>query len=130
MAAGFSEAPAASWRLAGGEYKADPSGGDPHVETYVLLANVGVLPEDVDVAVYLEDREPVQHLVQLPAQSRVSVPLSTLVAGTGAGTARVAHTGVVVQARSPAAQLYAEQATYGSTAQVRWARGAVARGTR
>ncbi len=131
VAAGFSEAPAASWRIAGGEYLADPAGGsDPRVETYVLIANVGVSPEDVGVTVYLEDREPLQHLVQVPAQSRVSVPLSTLVAGTGAGTASVAHTGVLVQARSRAAQLYAEQATYGSTAQVRWARGAVARGTR
>jgi glucose/arabinose dehydrogenase len=128
VSAGFSEAPAATWRLSGVEYLADPAGGDPRAESYVLVANVGTASEDVDITVYLEDREPVQAVVQVPSNSRVSLPLSALVAGTGVGTTRVARAGVTVQARSPSAQLYAEQATYGSTAQVRWARGAVARG--
>lgn len=127
VAAGFTEAPAAQWRLAGAEYLANPAGGDPIVQTYVLVANVGASSEDVDVTVYFSDREPLMRSVLVPPQSRVSVPLSDLVTGDGATTLRA---GVTVAARSPAAQLYAEQATYGSTSLARWARGAVARGTR
>ena len=63
VAAGFSEPSAATWRLAGGEYLADPAGGDPRVQTYVLVANVGGSPEDVDVTVYFEHREPVHAAV-------------------------------------------------------------------
>jgi hypothetical protein len=130
VSAGFSEAPAATWGLAGAEYLADPAGGDPRTESYVLVANVGTTSEDVDVSVYFEDRDPVQTAVQMPPNSRVSLPLSALVANSGEGSTSVLRTGVTVQARSPAARLYAEQATYGSTAAVRWARGAVSRGQR
>jgi hypothetical protein len=130
VAAGFSEAPAAAWRLAGSEYRANPDGSDPWVQTFVLVANVGDVAEAVDVTVYFEDREPLQQVVQVPANSRVSLPFSDLVEGSDFGVSMTAHAGVTVQSRSPASQLYAEQATYGSTATARWARGAVARGER
>ena len=73
---------------------------------------------------------PLQQTVEVPANSRMSLPLSGLLEGTDAGAATTAHAGVTVRGRSPAARLYAEQATYGSTATERWARGAVARGER
>lgn len=130
VTAGFSEEPAAAWRLAGSEYRANPGGGDPWSQTYVLVANVGDVLEPVDVTVYFDDREPLQQTVDVPANSRVSIPLSGLLAGTDAGATTTAHAGVTVRGRSPAARLYAEQATYGSTATERWARGAVARGER
>ena len=82
------------------------------------------------VTVYFADREPLQQTVEVPANSRMSLPLSGLLEGTDAGAATTAHAGVTVRGRSPAARLYAEQATYGSTATERWARGAVARGER
>jgi len=126
--AGFSEAPRSSWRLAGGELSASASGGEPYVQTYVLIANVASTGESVDVTVYFTDREPVAQTVQVPANSRVSLPLSDLLAAAGAMPAAAAHVGVTVVAASPAAQLYVEQATYGSTTQQRWARGSASKG--
>ena len=128
--AGFSESPSATWQLPGGEYQAGAAGGEPRVESYVLLANVGPTAETVGVTVYLEDREPIPHTVLVPGNSRVSLPLSALVAGTDVGAGAVAHAGVIVQAESADAQLYAEQAVYGSTASQRWARGSASKGIR
>ncbi|MGV3516945.1 PQQ-dependent sugar dehydrogenase [Luteitalea sp.] len=127
--AGFSEAPRAAWHLPGGEFHANPSGGDPFVQTYVLVTNVGAVTEAVEVAVFLTDREPVRVDVAIPPNSRQSLAVSDLLAGTDIGVLAPAHVAVAVAARSPAAQLYAEQATYGSTPTERWARGGASKGT-
>lgn len=127
--AGFSEAPRAAWHLPGGEFHANPSGGDPFVQTYVLVTNVGAVTEAVEVAVFLQDREPVRVDVAIPANSRQSLAVSDLLAGTDIGVPAAAHVAVSVTARSPTAQLYAEQATYGSTPTERWARGGASKGT-
>ena len=126
--AGFSEAPRSSWRLAGGELSPGASGGEPFVQTYVLIANVAPTGETVAVTVYFTDREPVAQTVQVPANSRVSIPLSELLGAAGAMPTAAAHVGVTVAAVSPAAQLYVEQATYGSTTHQRWARGSASKG--
>lgn len=130
VAAGFSEPPAATWRLAGGSYESHPGDAEPREQSWVLLANVGAATETVTVTVYLADREPMSLDVDVAADARLSVPLSALLDGSGVGEAMPAVTGVVVQAHSPSAQLYAEQATYGSTTTQRWARGSAARGVR
>jgi len=127
--AGFSEAPRSSWRLAGGEVSPGTGGGEPIEQTFVLIANVAAAAETVDVTVYLTDREPVAQTIQVPANSRVSLALSDLLAAAGAMPTGAAHLGVTVAAASPAAQLYAEQATYGSTSHERWARGSGNKGS-
>ena len=127
--AGFSEAPRSSWRLPGGELSPSAGGGEPDVQTYVLIANVAATSETVDVTVYFTDREPVARPVQVPANSRVSIALSDLLEAAGAMPAAPAHVGVTIAAVSPAAQLYAEQATYGSTTHQRWARGSGSKGS-
>jgi hypothetical protein len=127
--AGFSEAPRRSWRLAGGELSPAAGSGEAGVQTFVLIANVAAAAEAVDVTVYFTDREPVAQTIQVPANSRVSVALSDLLAAAGAAPAAPAHVGVTVAAGSPAAQFYAEQATYGSTTHERWARGSGNKGS-
>jgi hypothetical protein len=126
-AAGFSDPPRATWRLPGGAVHANP-GGDAFVETYVLIANVGALSESVEVTVFFTDRAPVQQMVAVPANSRVSVPMTGLLAGAGALPPGPVDVAVKVTAASPTAQLYAEQATYGSTSRERWARGSASKG--
>ena len=118
-----------SWRLPGGEVSPARTGGEPDVETYVLIANVAPTDETVDVTVYFTHREPVAQAVQVPANSRVSVALSDLLGAAGAMPTAPAHVGVTVAAASPAAQLYAEEATYGSTTHQRWARGSNNKGS-
>ncbi len=126
-AAGFSDPPRATWRLPGGALHANP-GGDAFVETYVLIANVGTASESVALTVYFTDRAPVAQTVAVPANSRVSVPVTELLAGAGALPAGPADIAVMVAAASPGAQLYAEQATYGSSSAERWARGSASKG--
>ena len=127
--AGFSEEPRRSWRLAGGEVSPGAGGGEWAVQTYVLIANVAPTAEVVDVTVYFTDREPVAQTIQVLANSRVSVALSDLLGAAGAMPTAPAHVGVTVAGASPAAQLYAEQATYGSTSSQRWARGSANKGS-
>lgn len=130
VAAGFSESSSAVWRLAGGAYHDEPGDAEPREQSWILVANVGDVPETVEVIVYLADREPIAHVMDVPANSRVSLPLSAVLSGTGVGASGRAVTGTVVRARSASARLYAEQATYGSTSMQRWARGSAARGQR
>jgi hypothetical protein len=127
--AGFSEAPRSSWRLAGGELSPDAGRGEANVETFVLIANVAPTAETVDVRVYFPDREPVAQTVHVDANSRVSIALSDLLGAAGARPAASVHVGVTIAATSPAALLYAEQATYGSTSSQRWARGSGNKGS-
>lgn len=127
---GFSEPPAATWRLAGGEYHGAPGGGEPIVETYVLITNAGVTSEAVRLSIFFSDREPLRTEIDVAPNSRASVPLSSLLAPEVPASQGLVAVGTTVEALSASAQLYAEQAIYGSTSALRWSRGASVKGTR
>lgn len=127
---GFAEEPAAQWRLAGGEVHMPPYGVDPPIDTYLLLANLRAVDEAATVTVYFTDRDPVDHPIVIPAGSRFTLALSGVLRNIVPDDARV-DIGLRVTAVSPDAQLYAEQAVYGTArGGPRWSRGAAHRGSK
>lgn len=110
--AGFAGGPRAQWRLAGGEVHVAPGGVVPSVETYALIANVGPVDEDVTVTIYFTDRAPIAIPIIVAAHSRYTFPLLRNELRAYIPEGQRVDVGVRVDAASPAAQLYVEQAVY------------------
>lgn len=121
---GFPDPPAAHWRVAGGEVQLAPPGVDAPTDTYLLVSNVGTVDEQVNLTVYFTDLEPYTVTVPVPAGSRFTTSLAAVLRGVVSPGTRI-DVGVRVDAVSPHATLYVEQAVYGTPeGGARWARGA------
>jgi hypothetical protein len=99
-------------------------------ETYLLIANVGETAATADVRVYFADREPAHTTVTVEARSRLTLALTDLLSAVVTPGQRT-PIGLRIDALSPDARLYAEQAVYGTPAGGRrWARGSAHRASR
>jgi glucose/arabinose dehydrogenase len=128
VAAGIPDAAAPRWRVAGAEVQRADDGVARLAESYLLIANVGATAEAAEVRVYFTDRAPVVVPVTVAPRSRLTVALADVLTPDLAPGQRT-PLGVRIDALSPAAQLYAEQAVYGSPPDgPRWSRGAAHRG--
>jgi len=121
-----STATGSSWVLAEGE-----TGGAQGAETFVLIANTAAAPVDVTAWALMENplhqhpaSFPMRQLT-IPANSRVTVPLSSLVPGGGRAGVQVAETG-----SSRPGALVVEGAIYWNADGVVWAAGAALPATR
>ncbi len=121
---GFPDPPAAHWRVAGGEVQLAAPGVEAPTDTYVLVSNVGTVAETVHLTVYFTDLEPHTETVTVPAGSRHTMSLAQVLQGAVGPGSRI-DVGVRVDAVSPDAALYVEQAVYGTpTGGPHWSRGA------
>lgn len=124
---GFPEAPGAHWRVAGGEVQLAAPGADAPTDTFVLVSNVGAVTEAATLTVYFTDLEPYTVPLVIPAGSRFTTSLAAVLRGIVAPGTH-ADVGVRVDAVSPGALLYVEQAVYGTpSGGQRWTRGAAHR---
>src|SRR5262249_3517405 len=107
------------------------SPGDNGNETYILIANTSATAGTATVTLYFSSNDvapPLTHTIDLPANSRVNVPVSVMFPQTlGADAYRFAF-GAVVHSNGP--EIVVERATYGNANGVVWARGASALGTK
>jgi hypothetical protein len=102
-----------TWAMADGEV--GESGGKT-TETYVLIANTSTTPGSATVTLLPEGGASIARTVNLPAESRVSVPLSDLMPD---GTFR--RFGTIVQ--SDGVAIVVERAMYTTVDNVIWSAG-------
>jgi hypothetical protein len=101
------------WALAEGEVG---GGAARSTETFILLANTSATDGSATLTLLVENGAPIVHTVALPAESRVTVPVSSLVTGGG-----VSRFGTVVQ--SNGVPIVVEEAIYTTVDGMTWAAG-------
>ncbi len=107
---------ATRWMVGGGEV-----GGSDGAETYILIANTTSTAARARVSVLADDPGFLTWTVDVPAKSRVTVPLSSPGFSAPVPAGRY---GVVVESLGPTlVPLVVERATYGSPGGVFWGRG-------
>jgi hypothetical protein len=109
------------WATAGGFV-----GGPTAAETFVLIANTGATPGTARVGIHVEEGLAMQQEISLPAQSRVSVPLSQFAPGILGQRFSV----LVESLGASPAPIVVERAMYDSPGAVTWAAGTALVATR
>jgi uncharacterized protein YkwD len=112
------------WGLAGGQ--TGRVGGGPEWLTYVLIANTSTFAGQAEVSVYLENGATETRTVDLPAQSRTSVGMHDLFAGT----ANARFSVVVRSLGATPPQIVVERAMYSTVNGLLWSAGTNALATR
>ena len=119
------------WALAEGQV-GDPAAPNPPdplrppvpVETYVLIANTSPAAGVATISLYLEDGSaaPAPHVVQMPGNSRITVPMTALLPG------RNARFGTIVE--SDGIPIVVERAMYADVNNLVWGAGTASLATK
>jgi hypothetical protein len=109
------------WALADGEISA---GG----ETYILIANTSATAGTATVTLLVEGGTPLPIVVELPASSRVNVPVSTSFALPVTAEHPRRRFGALVE--SSGVEIVVERAMYSTVGGITWGAGTAALGTK